>query len=103
MTNLRTLAAGQPCRLRLPEFCRRNAAYTVLAHIRRAHVAGVGQKPPDLIALPACDCCHDVVDGRNKQDIYTRAELDSEILRGLCEWLAFLWQNEVVIVALPRR
>lgn len=85
--NLRKLAKGKPCLVRLPG-CDGGGETTVLAHIRRANVAGMGQKPHDLIAVRACDPCHSVIDGRIMLPGLSRLELDQYILHGLCRTLA---------------
>jgi hypothetical protein len=50
--------------LRIPLCCDGGGETTVLAHLRRAGVAGVGQKPNDLVAIRACGPCHDRMDRR---------------------------------------
>lgn len=63
--NLRKLAQGQPCMVRLPGHCNRNPDTTVLAHYRLAGYAGMGQKPDDWsFGAWACSSCHDACDGR---------------------------------------
>lgn len=89
MTSKITRAArGQPCYLRLPG-CSHDPEQTVLAHIRRGNTAGVGRKPIDLCGIPMDDHCHAIYDGRVKSE-YSRAELDADALRGLCQWLTHL-------------
>ncbi len=90
--NLRELARGQPCHLRL-DGCSHDYSETVLAHIRRGNVAGMGQKPPDICAAPACYSCHGKYDGRIMSRM-TREELDSEMLRAINQWLAYLWNSD---------
>lgn len=97
MKSLRNLAQGKPCYLRLMG-CTHDPEQTVLAHIRRGNVAGMGQKPVDVFAFPACDYCHGVFDGRYKAHNYTRTELDAEALRALGQWLDYLWKNELLIL-----
>ena len=63
MTNLRKLARGRSCTIRLPG-CLVCPETTVLAHYRLAGFAGTGQKPSDLLGAWACAACHDAVDGR---------------------------------------
>jgi hypothetical protein len=96
--DLRKLARGKPCYLRL-QGCTHNTEQTVLAHIRRGGIAGTGIKPPDVCALPMCEHCHGVYDGRYKAHSYTREQLDAEALRGLVQWLAWLWSEEYLLVA----
>lgn len=95
--DLRQLARGKPCYLRLNPFCSGSREETVLAHIRRGHTAGGGMKPADINGCPVCARCHAVYDGEN-QRIYTRTELDAEMLRAHCQWLAWLWDQEIIIL-----
>ena len=64
MIDLRKFAKGKECQVRAIGICNFDPETTVLAHIRRRGVAGVGQKPHDLIAVHACSNCHDAMDGR---------------------------------------
>jgi hypothetical protein len=98
--DLRQFAKGQECYFRLPEFCRFDPLYTVLCHFRIGGIAGTGDKAPDLCGAPGCDRCHDVIDGRIKQSIYTPIQLRAESHRAQNQWLEFLWKNEIVIVVL---
>jgi len=93
--SLREIARGQPCYGRLPG-CTNDPATVVLAHIRRGNIAGIGEKPADIAALPLCAACHDVFDGRVMIPNYPRREIDADILRGLAQWLSYLWRNELV-------
>lgn len=70
MANLRKLAKGQPCMVRLPGVCNGNQETTVLAHYRMAGICGAGQKPIDECGAWACSSCHSFVDGGyvNKHD-----------------------------------
>lgn len=95
--NLRDYVQGHSCYARF-QGCSHDPARTVLAHIRRGNVAGGGQKPPDIIALPLDDYCHDVVDGRRKTTL-TREQIDAELLRAYVQWIAYLWRNGIVRVA----
>ena len=55
--NLRKLAHGQPCQVRLP-CCDRDTETTVLAHVRLSGISGMGLKAPDLLGAWACMRCH---------------------------------------------
>jgi hypothetical protein len=94
---LRKLAEGQLCYLRLNPFCTGNPKETVLAHFRIGGVAGTGQKPPDVCGAPACKNCHDLIDGRLKQSVYNKTEIQAEMCRAQNQWLAYLWANEYII------
>lgn len=85
--NLRKLAKGQDCMLRLPGICNGNPETTVLAHIRRGFF-GMGIKPVDWCGVWACSDCHDAYDGRRHASKISRERLDAEMLRALCQQLA---------------
>ena len=89
--NLRSLAKGQPCQVRLYGICNFNPDTTVLCHLRRGGIAGVGQKPPDLCGVWACSACHDAIDGRTSAGAKRH---DSDVLDGLCRTL-FLVSEEL--------
>ena len=82
--NLRKLARNQKCMVRLPGVCNFDETTTVLAHIRRGGVAGMGQKPPDLCGVWACSSCHDVIDGRVRGP---GGDCEAEVLAALCRTL----------------
>ena len=68
MTNLRKLARGQPCLIRLPG-CDGGGETTVLAHYRSVSLgSGMGLKPKDWLGAHACFNCHQIVDGRDQSD-----------------------------------
>lgn len=64
--NLRELARGQPCMVRLP-CCNGDPETTVLAHYRLAGTCGAGQKPGDWQGAWACSACHDECDRRTRK------------------------------------
>lgn len=97
--SLRTLARGQPCMVRIPGTCNGNPETTVLAHIRRGNVAGIGQKPPDLCGVWACSACHDAIDRRSAKGMSLDA-VDAVILSALVRQLDWYTKNEVVTVCL---
>ena len=66
--NLRKLARGKPCMVRLPG-CTGGGDDTVLAHFRMAAYVGAGMKPTDLCGAWACFHCHNIVDGRTRTDL----------------------------------
>lgn len=90
MTNLRKDAKGQPCLARVPSVCCFDPQRTVLAHVRLVGISGMGMKGEDALACFACDCCHDVLDGRVKSD-YTyeqrRLMLLEGVMRTQAQWI----------------
>lgn len=64
--NLRKLAMGKQCMVRMPGICNGNDETTILAHYRLSGLCGTGMKPPDIIGAWCCSDCHDAVDGRRK-------------------------------------
>ena len=91
--NLIEAARGRDCQMRIPRVCNFDSTTTVLAHVRRGSVAGMGQKPPDVCGVLACSYCHDAIDHRNNMGAYTPVEMDTMILDGLCRTLN-LWASE---------
>ena len=67
--NLRKLARGRECTVRLPGICNGNCETTVLAHFRLAGISGMGHKSPDAIGAWACSSCHDAIDRRSHMDL----------------------------------
>ena len=95
MTNLRKLARGKPCMVRLPS-CDGGGETTVLAHYRLAGYCGTGIKPDNLaFGAWACAQCHDAVDGR------TSTDLDRDFLRlahaeGVMRTIAALRKDDLI-------
>lgn len=83
---MRKLAKGKPCMVRYALVCNHDDTTTVLAHIRRGGVAGIGQKPPDLCGVWACSDCHDCIDRRAHKNVSAR-EREYGILHGMCRTL----------------
>ena len=73
--NLRALAQGRDCMIRLPGICNFDSATTVLAHYRLIGVSGMGQKSPDICGAWACSRCHYYVDTHH-DDATARAFLE---------------------------
>lgn len=67
--NLRKLARGRECQVRLPGVCNGNPETTILAHYRLAGISGIGMKSPDLIGAWACSDCHYTVDNVKGDDV----------------------------------
>lgn len=114
-TPMRDFANGKHCMCRFAGICNFKPETTVLAHIRRANVAGGGQKPPDTCAVWACSACHDAMDGRAEyrlpmtlselnrlelEALVIRLSLDSDILSALVRQLSWYEKNEVLVAVL---
>jgi hypothetical protein len=84
--NLRKIANGRECMVRLPGICNRNPETVVLAHIRNQWFSR-GSKPPDICGVWACSACHDVIDGRTQVWAWTPDQIDAMVLDALCRQL----------------
>lgn len=62
MPNLREIARGKVCMVRVSGVCNLDPSTVVLAH---RNGAGMAIKHNDLIAAWCCSSCHDYVDGRS--------------------------------------
>jgi hypothetical protein len=60
--NLRNLARGRPCMIRMPGVCNGNPETTVLCHLRMAGITGMSLKANDLLGAWGCSECHRYVD-----------------------------------------
>ncbi|NJN84280.1 MAG: DUF1364 domain-containing protein [Caldilineaceae bacterium] len=87
--DLRKLAKGQDCQLRIPGVCNHNPETTVLAHLRMAGAGGAGSKPRNLIGIHCCSACHDILDGRTDAygKLWRHDERPLDILHGLIRTL----------------
>jgi hypothetical protein len=95
LKNLRKIAHGQECQVRLNDICNGDPATTVLAHYRLIGLSGMGFKSPDICAAFACSSCHDAIDRR------THLELERDFvqlmhLQGVVRTLAILQQKGIV-------
>ena len=86
MTNLRKLARGKDCHVRLPGICNFNPETTVLAHVR-AGFYGMGTKPIDWCGVFACSACHDEIDRRTRK--MPAREVEAATLEALCRQLTW--------------
>ena len=88
MTDLRKLARGQPCQVRLPGICNGDPATTVLAHVRMVGISGMGLKSADLLGSHACSACHTACDTDRSHEV--------DFLRGVIRTQAKLIKQGVV-------
>ena len=85
MSKITESARGEDCTVRLIG-CNRNNETTVFAHlsgIRFGH--GVGKKVSDLHGAYCCGNCHNLLDGRIKNNYYTKDELKLAHLEAVIE------------------
>ena len=87
--NLRELARGKPCLVRLSS-CDGGGETTVLAHYSLSGISGKGLKSPDTVAAWCCAKCHDLVDGRQKTELFAREQLRLAHAEGVMRTLAEL-------------
>ena len=80
--NLRKLAQGRDCQVRLQTVCNFDPETTVLAHYRLHGLSGIGMKSPDLFGAWACSDCHDCIDGR-KRSVFSPSEIAQAHLEGV--------------------
>lgn len=79
MTDLRKLARGRACTIRVPSHCTNDPEQVVLCHYRRTFFppsAGFrdpsnGWKSPDWLAAYGCFACHQIVDGQRDVGLST--------------------------------
>lgn len=90
--DLRALACGQECQVRIPGICRGGTETTVLAHVRMVGISGAGMKAPDLLGAHCCMHCHRVVDGQVKSK-YSKDERRLMLLEGVCRTIYWLSKN----------
>jgi hypothetical protein len=86
MIDLRKLARGKPCLVRVDEHCDGGGETTVLAHVRLSGVSGMGLKAPDVCAAFCCGPCHARVDGQVRCGL-SKDELELALLRGMVRTL----------------
>jgi hypothetical protein len=90
MGDLRKLARGRPCMVRVPNVCTDDRDTTVLAHYRLSGVSGMGMKSPDVCGAWACGDCHEFVD-THRDDATKKWHLE-----GVIRTLAALVKEELL-------
>lgn len=80
--NLRKLAQGRDCQVRIQGVCNFDPETTVLAHYRLHGLSGMGMKSPDLFGAWACSDCHDAIDGR-RRTVFSPSEIAQAHLEGV--------------------
>lgn len=87
MSDLRKLARGEPCEIRIPGICNGNSETTVLCHYRLIGVSGMGMKSPDMLGAHGCSSCHAYVDTHH--DAETRLAHCEGVFRTLAKLKAW--------------
>jgi hypothetical protein len=80
--NLRKLAEGRDCQIRVPMVCCGHTETVVLCHVRMIGISGFNLKANDALAAWGCQPCHDYVDGRAKAT-HTYEERRAMLLEGM--------------------
>ena len=93
---LRDSARGKECQVRIPGMCNRNPETTILAHINGG---GTGTKTSDLFGAFCCSSCHDIVDGKVRQDAFSRDEIDLMHRQGVQRTQQYWLDNLMVLLA----
>lgn len=87
--NLRELARGEPCLIRVPTVCIYLPETTVLCHVRVIGISGMNLKCPDLLGAYGCSACHAYVDAN-----YPDSRL--YLLEGMVRTQALLIQRNLI-------
>jgi hypothetical protein len=92
--NLRKLAQGRPCMIRMPGICNGNPETTVLCHLRMVGLSGMGLKANDLLGAWGCSDCHRYVDTHGMDG-------RTALLEGMARTQAFLLNTGLIDVHHP--
>jgi hypothetical protein len=87
--NLRKLARGRPCTIRVPNQCLGDDETVCGCHVRLIGVSGMGMKSPDLFIAWGCFRCHQIVDGQRPSE-YSYDERRLMLLEGMVRTQAIL-------------
>jgi hypothetical protein len=93
LANLRKLARGEPCMIRLPGICNGRAETTVLCHVRLIGVSGMSDKAADLLGAWGCSACHEACDTSGPLDYEKRR---AALLEGVARTIHQLVKRGVV-------
>lgn len=95
--NLRKLARGRECQVRLENVCCGDPETTVLAHIRMIGISGMGLKAPDVLGAHCCSACHSAADtGQYNGQRFEREYVELQFLRGVMRTIALLVKEGAV-------
>lgn len=95
--NLRDLARGQSCLIRVPGFCSHDPEQVVLCHVRMVEIPSKNFPGRDLLAAFGCSPCHMVVDGQTRTR-YTHDECRLMLLEGVMRTQAWFLEQGLVTI-----
>ncbi|MDT4321247.1 nuclease domain-containing protein [Klebsiella aerogenes] len=100
MADLRKAARGRECTVRIPGLLQWTKTQKPVCWRITDNGSGCGTacKPDDTQAAIACNCCHDLIDGRKKTTDYTYDELRLMQSEGVMRTLA-IWKKEGMVKA----
>jgi hypothetical protein len=96
MADLRKLARGRECHIRVPGICCHDPTRVVGCHYRLPGLSGMGIKASDIFIAYGCQPCHDVCDGRTRTATYSRDELRLMLAEGVMRTIAILVKEQVI-------
>lgn len=94
--NLRKLAQGRECQIRLTGVCCHDPATTVLAHLNMSGISGRGYKSPDLLGSWCCFECHRCIDSNGQTHGLERDYVRAAFMDGMCRTIAILISEGIV-------
>ena len=95
MSKIRKSAKGEECQVRIPQKCNFNPETTVLAHLNGG---GMGMKSNDIHGAYCCSACHDVLDGRDRQILFSQFDLDIWFYEGVFRTQLILIDKGLLVV-----
>lgn len=99
MTDLRKLARGRECEIRVPGRCNRDSSTVVLCHCRMSGMSGMSIKAPDWLGAFGCFNCHQIVDGQAGGWVeYPQWYRDLLLADGVMRTLSILIDEGVIVV-----
>ncbi len=93
--NLRKLAKGRDCLIRVPGYCCGDRETVVGCHVRLPGISGMGTKADDLFIAWGCHTCHAIVDGQQRSP-FTAHERDLMLLEGMVRTQAVLLKEGAI-------
>jgi hypothetical protein len=93
--NLRKLAKGRECQIRIPLHCLRTNETVVGCHVRMIGLSGMGMKSDDLFIAHGCFMCHAICDGQRNSE-FTADERRLFLLEGMVRTQAILLREGAI-------